>query len=148
MFLSRNVHTPSVKESDLERFWVLLGQVEKLYNEHRASPHKEDDDLLIGSPEWATNIVGKVVSKADRQKGLASLLKEPRSWQFISLAAKLPYMRDGQHLTLEMLKRRLRPVESSQMKVKTKAKSATVERRPPDTAGGVSAHALTHAKAG
>ncbi|KAI0360238.1 hypothetical protein OH77DRAFT_1516767 [Trametes cingulata] len=147
-FMSRNSNTPSLKQTDQERFWAMVPQVKKMYRELLAVAHHHIEDASIGSSQWAKEIVGRVLPVTDIQKGMGALFKELRAWMFVSLLAELPHVRDGKHATLEQLKARMRAVESSAVVTKRasegkkKRNAAFAHKRPPGTAGGIWADML------
>ena len=141
-FLSRNDDNPSLKETELERFWKCVKDLQELYrNCPEDSNEPSRDRPPIGSPQWEQLYVKKVVGDNDVKRGFASLFSDPRSWDFISLLAPLSYMTNGLTLKIDHLRRRLRPVDKSFAFTRRSEQGTKKKRddevRPADTAGGV-----------
>ena len=144
-YLSMNDEMPNLKQTELERFWLSLSAVKAYNRTYLSTSGKKVARAPIGTDAWEDNILSRVLAPQDQKRGFGALLKMPRAWDFVNLAGQLSHMRDGKHLKIDVLKKRLCPVTRGQSVTKTTTDPRTkqpVSVRPPDTAGGVRAFSL------
>ena len=135
-----NDEMPNLKQTELERFWLSLSAIKEYNAKYLSTSGKKVVRAPIGTDAWEDHILSKVLAPQDQKRGFGALLKMPRAWDFVNLAGQLSYMRDGKHLKMDALKKRLCPVTKAQSVTKTVTDSRTkqpVSVRPHDTAGGV-----------
>ncbi|KAL7278842.1 hypothetical protein ACG7TL_007859 [Trametes sanguinea] len=139
-YLSMNDEMPNLKQTELERFWLSLSAIKDYNAKYLSTSGKKVVRAPIGTDAWEDHILSKVLAPQDQKRGFGALLKMPRAWDFVNLAGQLAHMRDGKHLKIDTLKKRLCPVTKGQSVTKTVTDSRTkqpVSVRPPDTAGGI-----------